>query len=137
MIAPAPDVRPPLSDDALDRLSREVFAAAARVHSALGPGLLESAYEMCLQHELKRCGIETRRQVPVPFEYEGLRVHSGFRIDLLVEEELIVELKASERLPAVAEAQMLTYLRLAGKRLGLLINFNVTRIRDGVRRYML
>jgi GxxExxY protein len=137
MTALAQHDRAPLSDEDLDRLARQVVDAAARVHAALGPGLLESAYELCLQHELKRRGLRTRRQVSMPFEYEGLRVYAGFRIDLLVEEELIVELKASERVPAVVEAQMQTYLRLAEKRLGLLINFNVTRIRDGIRRYML
>lgn len=134
----APDeTRTPLSDEELDRIARDVIDSACRVHSALGPGLLESAYELCLQQELKKRGFRTRRQVSVPFDYEGLRIYSGFRIDLLVEEELIVELKAVERLPAVIEAQMLTYLRLAQKRLGLLINFNVNRIKDGIRRYAL
>lgn len=126
----------PVSDD-LNRLTREVVDAAFRVHSELGPGLLESVYEVCLRHEIQKRGLVVRYQVPIPIVCDGVRLDAGLRLDLLVEESLIVELKAVEKLAPVSEAQMLTYLKLARKRLGLLINFNVPVIRDGIRRFVL
>jgi GxxExxY protein len=120
----------------VDLIARDVVDAAFRVHQKLGPGLLESTYEVCLRHELTKRGRGVRSQVTVPIVYDDVRLDAGFRIDLLVEDCLVVELKAVDRLAPVAEAQMLTYLRLSGIHLGLLINFNVARIKDGIRRFV-
>lgn len=121
----------------LDVLARSVVDAAFRVHSQLGPGLLESVYETCLIHELNKRGIPVVRQLMLPVVYDGLRIDAGLRIDLLVDDALVVEVKAAEIHHPVFEAQLLTYLKLSDKRLGLLINFNVLRIRDGIRRMAL
>ena len=110
------------------------MGAAFKVHSALGPGLLEAAYEACLCHELFRARIPFKRQVSVPVKYDALQLHCGFRLDLLVDERAIVEIKAVERLIAIRECRLITYLRLSGLRLGLLLNFNVSHPRDGIRR---
>ena len=126
----------PIGGD-LDRIAKEVVDAAFRVHRELGPGLLESVYEVCLRHEIGKRGLAVRHQVPVPIVYDGVRLDAGLRLDLLVEDALIVELKAVEKLAPVSDAQMLTYLKLARKRLGLLINFNVPLIKDGIRRFAL
>ena len=115
-------------------LSGEVIGAAIEVHRLLGPGLLESAYELALARELALRGVCVERQKAVPLEYKGTALGDGFRIDLLVQERIIVEIKAVERLQAIHEAQLLTYLRLADKRLGLLINFNEKTIKEGVKR---
>lgn len=120
-----------------EELTEQVIGAAIRVHKALGPGLLESAYETCLAHELLQRGIECGRQVEVPIVYRGCRLSSGFRIDLLVQEEVIVELKAIEELAPIHEAQLMTYLRLSGKKVGLLVNFNTLRLIDGIVRRVL
>lgn len=122
------------ADVELDRIARLVVNAAYRVHVALGPGLLESIYETCLAYELRKQGLRVRTQVALPVVYEELTLEGGFRLDLLVEECLIVELKAVETLLPVHEAQVLTYLKLSGHRLGLLINFNVPRIKLGIKR---
>jgi GxxExxY protein len=121
----------------LDRLAHAVVDAAYKVHSALGPGLLENVYETCLAHELTKRGLLVERQVAVPVEYDGVKMDAGFRIDLLVESSLVVELKSSETFAPVHTAQILTYLKLTRKRLGLLINFNVALIRDGIKRVVL
>lgn len=105
-----------------------------KVHAALGPGLLESAYEQCLCHELAKLGIGFRRQVPVPLNYDGIRLDCGFRLDLLVEEKLIVEIKTVERILPIHEAQLHTYLKATRLALGVLINFNVRELRNGIRR---
>jgi GxxExxY protein len=115
-------------------LSRSTVDAALRVHKALGPGLLESVYEACLQHELSRRGMEAARQRSLPITYDGLTLETGLRLDLLVADRLIVEIKAVDALLPVHKAQLLTYLRLSGLRLGLLINFNVVRLKDGITR---
>ena len=115
-------------------LSGEVIGAAIEVHRVLGPGLLESAYELAFERELVLRGLQVERQKAVPLEYKGVALGDGFRIDLLVQEQLIVEIKAVERILAIHEAQLLTYLRLADKRLGLLINFNEKTIKEGVKR---
>lgn len=120
--------------DHLQDLARVVVDGAFRVHTALGPGLLESVYEACLVHELDKRGIPVQRQVPMPVHYDGLRFDAGFRLDLLVDQQLIVELKAVEQVLPVHQAQLLTYLKLADLRLGLLLNFNVARIKDGITR---
>jgi GxxExxY protein len=115
-------------------LSGMILGAALKVHSGLGPGMLESAYETCLCHELSRRGIRFRRQVEVPIEYDGFHIDCGFRLDLLVDECVIVEVKAVERLLPIHECQLLTYLRASRLRLGLLLNFNVSHLRNGIRR---
>ena len=118
-----------------DPLTERVIGCAIEVHRALGPGLLESAYEQCLAHELTLNAIPFRLQVPVPVEYKGVHLECGYRIDILIDEQLILELKSVERLLGLHEAQLLTYMKLAGMRTGLLINFNSRRLVDGVRRF--
>jgi len=120
-----------------DTLSREVIGCAIEVHKALGAGLLESAYEECLAHELTLQGIAHRRQHPLPVEYKGVHLDCGYRIDVIVDDQLILELKAVEKLLPIHQAQILTYMRLAGVPVGLLINFNVPRLSDGIRRFVL
>lgn len=115
-------------------LAREIVDAAFRIHSALGPGLLESVYETVLAFELDRRGLSVTRQQPIPVVYESIHIDTGFRADLVVEEKVIIEVKSVELLAPVHKKQLLTYLRLADKRLGLLINFHVTFIRDGITR---
>jgi GxxExxY protein len=122
------------SRDELNEISGKVIDAAIKVHSALGPGMLEGAYEICLVHELVRSGFRIESQVTLPIVYEGIKLDAGYRIDLIVEDSVICELKAIERLMPVHEAQLLSYLRMSDRRLGLLINFNVRLLRDGVRR---
>jgi GxxExxY protein len=117
-----------------NEIARQVVDAAYRVHTVLGPGLLESVYETALARELTRRGLSVERQVPVPVIYEDLRFDEGFRADLLVQEGVIVELKSVEKLAPVHFKQLLTYLRLADKRLGLLINFGEALIKDGIHR---
>jgi GxxExxY protein len=112
----------------------QIIDSAIKVHTALGPGLLESAYEACLSRELRSRGLEVCGQVPVPIHYLGQRIDIGYRIDLLVNDAVIVELKTVTRLRAIHEAQLLSYLRLSGMRVGLLLNFHVLRMRDGIRR---
>ena len=123
-----------MSAEELNRVSESVIGAAIAVHRELGPGLLESAYEACLEFELRDRGIEARRQVELPVRYRGVSVDAGFRIDLLVAECVILELKAVERLEKIHEAQLHTYLRLTQLHLGLLMNFNVVRLVDGIKR---
>jgi GxxExxY protein len=114
-----------------------VIGAAIEVHKALGPGLLESAYEECLCHELKLNGIEFKRQHPLPVEYKGVNLDCGYRIDIFVEERLVLELKAVERVSDLHRAQLMTYLKLLECPLGLLINFNSKVLKDGVNRISL
>ncbi len=115
-------------------LSGEVIGAAIEVHRLLGPGLLESAYELALERELVLRGHTVERQKPVPLEYKGVALGDGFRLDLLIDDCLLVEIKAVDHLLQLHEAQLLTYLRLAAKRFGLLINFNERVLKDGVKR---
>ncbi|MEP6491250.1 MAG: GxxExxY protein [bacterium] len=114
--------------------SRTVVDAAMMVHSALGPGLLESAYEACMAHELRSRGLRVATQTTLPVVYRGARIDAGYRIDVLVEDAVVIELKAVSRLLPIHQAQLLSYLRLSGCRLGLLINFHVPRLRDGLKR---
>ena len=102
--------------------------------TVLGPGLLDGAYEVCFAHELRKRGLRVETQLPLPVSYDGVRVDLGYRLDLLVENEIVVELKAIETVLPVHKAQLLSYLRLGGKRLGLLINFHVDRLKDGITR---
>lgn len=115
-------------------LTREIINGAIRVHRSLGPGLLESVYEVCLTHELLKKDIRVQRQVALPVQYDNIELESGFRLDLLVDDAVIVEIKAVDALSKLHEAQLMTYLRLSGKEVGLLINFNELRLRDGIRR---
>jgi GxxExxY protein len=107
-----------------------------KVHSALGPGLLESAYEVCLCHELVKSGYSVQRQVPLPVLYDGVKMDAGYKIDMSVNDLVIVELKCVERVIGVHEAQILSYLKLSGKPVGLLVNFHVRHLRDGIRRFV-
>ena len=118
----------------LNEISEQILGAAMEVHSALGPGLLESAYEACLEFELRRRGLAVEKQKALPICYRGLELDAGYRLDLLVEEEVIVEVKAVDTLAPVHGAQLLSYLRLSGCRLGLLLNFHVERLKDGIQR---
>jgi GxxExxY protein len=120
-----------------DEIARDVVDAALRVHVALGPGLLESAYEVCLAHELTKRGRSVQFQLALPVVYEGIKLDAGYRIDLLVNNAVVVEVKSVEALAAIHDAQVLTYLRLSGRRLGLLINFNVVRLKQGIKRLVL
>jgi GxxExxY protein len=117
-----------------DELSREIIGAAIEVHKHLGPGLFESAYEECLCCELGLRGIEFKRQVPLPLNYKGMKLECGYRLDLLVEDLVVVELKAVEAFDPIYDAQMITYLKLRNAWLGMIINFNVKKLKDGVRR---
>ncbi|RZJ05525.1 MAG: GxxExxY protein [Brevundimonas sp.] len=121
----------------VERVGRAVLDAAFRVHSTLGPGLLESVYETCLAEELKRMGLRVERQVGVPVAYGDARVDVGFRLDLLVERVVIVEIKSIDALASIHATQLLTYLRFSGVRLGYLINFNSTHLKTGIRRIIL
>lgn len=116
------------------QLTARIIGCAIEVHRALGPGLLESASEACLCHQLVSGAIAVRRQVELPVRFNGLLIEAGFRLDLLVEEQVIVELKSVDTLLPIHEAQLLTYLKLSGKRVGLLINFNVALLKDGIKR---
>ncbi len=115
-------------------LSNKVIAAAMAVHSELGPGLLESMYQECFVRELEANGLRVRREVPVPVRYRGVLLQREYRIDLLVENRLIVEVKAIERMTELHRSQLRTYLRVSGIPVGLLLNFNVQRLRDGIQR---
>jgi GxxExxY protein len=114
-----------------------VVDAGLTVHKALGPGLLESSYEHCLVHKLAVRGLSIQRQVPIPIVYRGSKLDAGYRIDLLIENSVVVEIKAVEALTRLHEAQILTYLRLSGFKVGLLMNFNVVLFKGGLRRFVL
>jgi GxxExxY protein len=118
----------------LNRISGAIVDAAITVHSALGPGLLESAYEACLLYELRKRGLHVEAQVPFPVVYETVRLEFGYRIDLLVEDVVIVELKACEAIAPVHRIQLLSYLKLSNRPLGLLLNFHVAMMKDGIIR---
>lgn len=118
----------------LNRITEQIIGAAIEVHRALGPGLLESAYEECLCHELKLRGVPFERQKPLPVTYKGAALDCGYRLDLLVASAVVVEIKAVESLQPIHEAQLLTYLKLGGWNLGLLINFNVPVLKNGIKR---
>ena len=120
-----------------EQLTEAIIAAAIVVHRQMGPGLLESSYRVCLCHELTLRGIEFKSETPLPITYEGAKLDAGYRIDLLVADTVIVELKAIERVLPVHEAQLLTYMKLSGKRVGLLINFNVPLLKQGITRRIL
>ena len=120
-----------------DDLSNRVIGCAIEVHRQLGPGLLESAYEQRLAHELNRNGIAFQLQHPQPVRYKDIRLNCGYRIDILVENQLILELKSVDEIKGIHQAQLLTYMKLAGVKIGLLINFNVSKLKDGIKRFVL
>ena len=120
-----------------DPLTERIIGFAIEVHRHLGPGLLESAYEECLCYELQQSGLMFRRQVPLPVIYKAVRLDCGYRIDVVVEKRVILELKTVERLVPVHDAQLLTYLKLSGLKTGLLLNFNAPVLREGIRRFVL
>lgn len=117
-----------------DELSNKVIGCALKVHKVLGPGLLESTYEQCLCYELSQAGLNFERQKELPVSYEGVMIDCGYRIDILVEDRLIIELKSVDELQRIHEAQLLTYMKLSAVSVGLLINFNSVMLRDGLRR---
>lgn len=125
-----------MNKDQLNKISGIILDGAIEVHKNLGPGLLESVYEVCLFKELRSRNLFVERQVPLPVTYKGEKLDTEFRIDLLVENEIIIELKAIEIMLPVHEAQLLTYLKLADKKLGLLINFNVPKLVNGFKRML-
>jgi GxxExxY protein len=121
----------------VNQITHEILDSAYKVHSALGPGLLESAYQVCLVYELKKKGLHVEVEKPLPIVYEEVKLEYGYRIDMLVENEVIVELKTVEFLNEVHLAQVLTYLRFAEKHVGLLLNFNVKSLKEGIKRVVL
>ena len=124
----------PFVGDEVDKLTSEIIGAAIEVHRFLGPGLLESAYEACLSYELRLRNLKLEHQKPLPIVYKNVMLECGYRLDLLVEDQVIVEIKSVQELDPVHEAQLLSYLKLRGGGRGLLINFNVKLLKDGIRR---
>ena len=120
-----------------NEVSRLILDAAMKVHSTLGPGLLESTYEACLAQELRLKGLAVRTQVPLPVVYEGIKLEIGYRIDMLVEDVVVVEVKSVDGIAPIHEAQLLSYLKLSGRSLGLLLNFNTVHLKDGIRRFVM
>jgi GxxExxY protein len=118
----------------INDITGQIIDAAMKVHTVLGPGLLESAYEACLAHELRKRGLKVDVQLGLPIEYDGVQLDVGYRIDLLIEDSVIVELKAVSEIHPIHEAQLLSYLKLSKKKIGLLINFHVLRLKDGIKR---
>ena len=119
-----------------NEISGAIVDAAMKVHSALGPGLLESAYAVCLRHELIKRGLRVTSEVPVPVVYDGIKLEAGYRLDLVVEDTVVVELKAIEALAPIHQAQVISYLKLTGKPIGLLINFHSLHLKDGIERFV-
>jgi len=120
-----------------EELTGAICSAAIEVHKHLGPGLLESAYEECLCHELRQRGVAFQRQVPLPVTYKGVRLDCGYQMDILVEDKVVLELKSVESILPIHEAQLLTYLKLSQKKVGLLLNFNVPLMKEGITRRVL
>lgn len=118
----------------MNDISGEVVDAAMKVHTALGPGLLESVYQKCLQHELHKRGLKVESEVWLPVVYDGVKIEGGYKVDLLIEGQVVVELKVVEQLLEIHKAQLLSYLKLSEKELGLLINFNVVHLKNGIKR---
>ena len=132
-----PRLQSRLASDAEQALTRDIIAAAIEVHRSLGPGLLESAYHICLCRELQLRSISFQQQIELPLSYKGVNLDCGYRLDFIVSEKVVVELKAINEILPVHEAQLLTYLRLTGLRVGLLINFNAAVLKNGIRRRVL
>jgi GxxExxY protein len=120
-----------------DELSKKVIGCALEVHKKLGPGLLESTYERCLSFELISAGIRHSTQKELPIEYKGVKLDCGYRTDMIIENDIILEIKSVDRIMPIHEAQLLTYMKLSGIKIGLLMNFNVCRLKDGIKRFVL
>lgn len=120
-----------------EEITNAIIASAIEVHRELGPGLLETTYEICLAHELARSGHDAVRQLHLPVVYKGVELDAGYRIDLLVDRLVVVEVKATSRIEAIHQAQLLSYLRLSGHQVGLLLNFNVRQMREGIKRLVM
>ncbi len=120
----------------VNAITQAIIGAAMKVHSALGPGLLESAYQACLAYELRKSGFDVKTEVELPVIYDGIHIDLGYRIDLIVNDRVIVELKCAEKIAPIHEAQIISYLRLSKKSVGLLINFHVRHLRDGIKRFV-
>jgi GxxExxY protein len=118
----------------INEITERIIEFAIKVHRVLGPGMLESTYEACLVHELRKSGLQVRDQVKLPVVYDGIVLEEAYRLDVIVEELVIVEIKSVEKIHPVHEAQLLSYLKLSDKRIGLLINFNVTLLKEGIKR---
>jgi GxxExxY protein len=118
----------------LDQIAREIVDSAIRVHTRLGPGMLENAYEACVEYELGKRSLRVQKQVPMPIRYDGLTLDIGYRLDLLVEDAVVVELKSVQQLLPIHTAQLLSYLRAGDFRVGLLFNFHAIHLRDGIKR---
>jgi GxxExxY protein len=116
-------------------IGRAIVNAAYQIHSRIGPGLLERVYEVCLAHELRKCGMDVKRQVEIPIVYDGIKFDEGLRLDLLIEDKVIIEIKSVEKVNPVWEAQIISHLKLTGVSLGFLINFNVPLIKYGIKRF--
>ncbi len=126
-----------MNREELNRLTRKIIGAAIEVHRHLGPGLLESTYEACLAYELENLGLKVERQKSLPVIYKEVQLDQGYRIDLLVENKVVVELKVVEKINAIHEAQVLSYLKLSDRPVGLLLNFNEKLLQDGIRRFIM
>lgn len=118
----------------LNELTEKIIGCAIKVHRTLGPGLLESVYEVCLVHELRKAGLRVEKQVPVPIIYDGIALDACYQLDVVVEDSIILELKSVERIMPIFEAQPLTYLKLTNRKLGLIINFNTQLLKNGIKR---
>ena len=123
--------------NSFEALSHKVIGCAIEVHRVLGPGLLESTYQSCLSRELELSDISYLSEAPLPIHYKGIQLDCGYRVDLLVEKKLILELKSVKKLEPIHEAQLLTYLKLSGIKIGLLMNFNTSKLKEGIKRYVL
>ncbi len=121
----------------LNQTTYEIIGAAFKVHTELGPGLLESAYEACLEYELLKKGLNVMRQKSLPIVYKNMKLDAGYRIDIMVNDAVIIEIKAVQEITPIHEAQLMTYLKLSGQKLGLLINFNVTDLKKGIKRIIM
>lgn len=126
-----------MQNDNLEKVATQIVDSAIKIHRALGPGLLENIYQICFVHELKLRNIRVAQEICIPIVYENLKIENALRLDLIVEDLIIVELKAVEQMLPVHQAQLLSYLRLSNKRLGFLLNFNVTLMKDGIKRLIL
>lgn len=125
------------TNDSISELTHQVIGCAIEVHSALGPGLLESTYEACLEYELKGKGLRVERQLALPVLYKKVKLDLGYRIDMLVEQALILELKAVQKIEPIHESQLLSYLKLSKLKYGLILNFNVKQLKEGIKRMIL
>jgi GxxExxY protein len=121
----------------INQITEKIIGCAIEVHKQLGPGLLESAYEECLYYELQNIGFDVKKQLPLPLIYKEVKLDAGYRIDLMVENKVIVEIKSVDAIADIHKAQLMTYMKLANIKVGLLINFNVTRLKDGIIRWII